>query len=90
MCGSDSNIRIEKVGNGYVVDAYEAGGRGKNGEHREGKHHRHIATSPAHVIRLLGKHLGRAKGVEGPMLGKGRGKKFLGKRAKAKTMAKRA
>jgi hypothetical protein len=54
MCGSDERISIERVGNGYTIDAYKPGGEGK-----PGKHHRSVATSPQHVMKTIGTHLGK-------------------------------
>ena len=53
MCGSDERISVERVGNGYTIDAYKPGGEGK-----PGKHHRSVATSPEHVMKTIGTHLG--------------------------------
>ena len=61
MCGEEPTIRIEKAGNGYVIDSYTPGTRGKNGEHSPGKHLRRVATGGHHVVRLLAKHLVKGK-----------------------------
>jgi hypothetical protein len=53
MCGGEPNIRIEKAGNGFVVDSYHPG----SGD-TPGKHKRNVATRKAHVHQLVDKHLG--------------------------------
>jgi hypothetical protein len=65
MCGEEPNIRIEKAGNGYIIDSYTPGTRSKNGEHSPGKHERHVATGGHHVVRLLSKHLLKGKKKSG-------------------------
>jgi hypothetical protein len=56
MCGSDERISVERVGNGYTIDACKPGGEGK-----PRKHHRSVATSPEHVMKTIGTHLGKGK-----------------------------
>lgn len=58
MCGGEPNIRIEKAGNGFVIDSYSPGGRDKPGEHK-----RSVATHPEHALRVIKKHLG-GKGMK--------------------------
>lgn len=64
MCGNEATIRIERVGNGYTVDAYTPGEKDKPGSHK-----RSVATSPEHVMRAVGSHLkqkvGKKKGKRG-------------------------
>ena len=62
MCGEEPNIRIEKAGNGFVIDSYTPGKKGKHGEHSRGEHKRHVATSGHHAVKLIQSHLlGRKK-----------------------------
>lgn len=56
MCGNESTMRIERVGNGFTVDAYTPGGKDKPGTHK-----RSVATSPDQVLRAVGAHLGKGE-----------------------------
>jgi hypothetical protein len=85
MCGSDERISVERVGNGYTIDAYKPGGEGK-----PGKHHRSVATSPEHVMKTIGTHLGKGKKRKGAvMLSEGESPKGEGKKAKRKSAARK-
>ena len=55
MCGGESNIRIERAGNGFVIDAYEPSASGD----RPGVHSKHVATSPEHVVHIVKRHLSK-------------------------------
>jgi hypothetical protein len=57
MCGEDSSVRIKRVGNGFTIDAYTPGSKGKPGEHKES-----VATKPEHVLRAVAAHIGKRKG----------------------------
>lgn len=56
MCGNESTMRIEKMGNGFTFDAYTPGEKDKPGTHKKG-----VATSPHEVLAHVAAHLG-AKG----------------------------
>lgn len=60
MCGGESNIRIERAGNGYVVDSYTPGGKDRPGTHK-----RSVATHPGHVIKLIEGHLRKGSSAKG-------------------------
>ena len=55
MCGGESNILIERAGNGFVIDAYEP----STGGDRPGEHIKHVTTSPEHVVHIVKKHLSK-------------------------------
>lgn len=59
MCGNESTIRVERVGNGFTIDAYTPGEKDKPGTHK-----RSVATSAAHVVQAVGAHL-KVKGKGG-------------------------
>lgn len=88
MCGSDENIRIERVGNGYTIDAYTPGEKDK-----PGKHHRSVATSSEHVMRAVGKHLGKGgkkrKGGRVTLMSEGESASRPTKKAKRKSAARK-
>ena len=57
MCGGEHSIRIERAGNGFVIDAYEPSSKGD----RPGQHKKHVATNAEGVVHIVKKHLGRGK-----------------------------
>lgn len=75
MCGEEPNIRIEKAGNGFIIDSYTPGKKGKQGEYSRGEHKRHVATSGHHAVKLLQSHLLGEGKKRAKSKGKDKGKK---------------